>query len=144
MASPFPGMDPFMEEPAMWPSVHSRLIIYLADTLNVLVPERYIANIEERVVLAEPPMDRYADVHIVKQRRKKGRLASGGAGVSVLEPDPSLKVEHEPDEVRESFIEIHRAKKPNSLVAVLEILSPTNKRGGDGRDHGSADAFDRN
>ena len=134
MASPFPGMDPFMEEPAIWPSVHNRLIIYLADTLNLLVPERYVANIEERVVLAEPPTARYPDVHVVKQRRKKSRVGSGRAGVAVLEPDPSLKIEHEPAEVRESFIEIHRAKKPNSLVAVLEILSPTNKRAGDGRE----------
>lgn len=135
MASPFPGMDPFMEEPAIWPGVHSRLIIYLADTLNVLVPDHYVANVEERVVLTDPPSaDRYPDVYVVKQRRKKSRLGSDATAVAVLEADPPLKVEHEPAEVRESFIEIHRAKKPNSLVAVLEILSPTNKRAGDGRD----------
>lgn len=134
MPSPFPGMDPYLEEAGIWPGVHSRLIIYLADTLNVLIPPRYVANVEERVVLTEPPAaHRYPDIHIAKQRGKKSRLGSR-PGVAVLEADPSLEVEGEPSEIRETFIEIHNAKKGDSLVAVLEILSPTNKRAGDGRE----------
>ena len=133
MPNPFPGMDPFMEEPAIWPSVHSRLIIYLADTLNVLMPAQYVANVEERIVLAEPLTDRYPDIHLVKEVRRKGRDDSGAADVAVLEPDPSVEVEFEPNESRETFVEIHRGEKRHSLVAVLEILSPTNKRRGDGR-----------
>lgn len=133
MPSPFPGMDPFMEEPAIWPGVHNRLIIYLADTLNAVMPAQYVANVEERLVLASLSSDRYPDVHLTKHTRKKGRHESVASGIAVMEPDPSVEVEFEPDEIREPFLEIHRGKKPDSLVAVLEILSPTNKRPGDGR-----------
>ncbi len=36
MASPFPGMDPYLE--AHWRDVHARLIIYASDALQVLLP----------------------------------------------------------------------------------------------------------
>jgi hypothetical protein len=52
----------------------------------------------------------------------------------VIEADPALEIEFPPAEFRESFIEIHLARKPGSLVAVLEVLSPTNKNAGEGRD----------
>ena len=28
MPSPFPGMDPYLEHPALWPSVHQGLITF--------------------------------------------------------------------------------------------------------------------
>lgn len=133
MPSPFPGMDPFLEEPEMWPSVHSRLITYCADALNQDMPKGYFATIEERVFLVEPPQTRYPDVHVVKQRRKS-KTKDDSATVAVLEADPSLEIEFPPTEFREPFIEIHLARKPGSLVAVIEVLSPTNKNPGDGRD----------
>lgn len=53
MPSPFPGPDPYLEQPALWPAVHQRLITYLADELNGLLPPRYVANIGERVCVGE-------------------------------------------------------------------------------------------
>ena len=38
MPSPFPGMDPYLEEPVLWSTLHQRLITYIADDLNVLLP----------------------------------------------------------------------------------------------------------
>ena len=32
--TPFPGMDPYLEHPTLWPGVHNRLIIALADVLS--------------------------------------------------------------------------------------------------------------
>jgi hypothetical protein len=29
----FPGMDPYLAAPDLWPGVHSRLVVYLADQL---------------------------------------------------------------------------------------------------------------
>jgi len=45
MSSPFPGMDPYLEEPARWPDVHQRLITYIADALQPQVRPRYYARI---------------------------------------------------------------------------------------------------
>lgn len=36
MASPFPGMDPYLEQ--FWRDVHARLIIYAADQLQAKLP----------------------------------------------------------------------------------------------------------
>ncbi|WP_392533388.1 DUF4058 family protein [Nostoc sp. C117] len=33
MPSPFPGMNPYLENPELWPEVHSRLIIAIADAI---------------------------------------------------------------------------------------------------------------
>ena len=38
MPSPFPGMDPYLENPALWPNVHGRLIAAIADALSPLYP----------------------------------------------------------------------------------------------------------
>jgi hypothetical protein len=34
MRSPFPGMDPYLENPQLWLEVHSRLIVEIADDLT--------------------------------------------------------------------------------------------------------------
>jgi hypothetical protein len=31
MRSPFPGMDPYLEHPSLWPDVHNRLIVAIAE-----------------------------------------------------------------------------------------------------------------
>ena len=134
MSSPFPGMDPFLEEPAIWPSVHNRLITYVADLLNSKLPSGYVATIEERVFLVEPPTSRYPDVYVAKNPRKRTRMEAGTAAVALMDADPALEIEFPPTEIRESFVEIHLARKPGSLVAVLEVLSPTNKNPGNGRE----------
>jgi hypothetical protein len=48
MASPFPGMDPWLEEPALWPDVHARLIAELGRVLGPILRPRYVVRIEER------------------------------------------------------------------------------------------------
>jgi len=34
MPSPFPGMDPYLEAPDLWPDVHARLIAQIAEQLT--------------------------------------------------------------------------------------------------------------
>jgi hypothetical protein len=34
MHSPFPGMDPYLEQPGRWPDVHHRLITAVCDQLQ--------------------------------------------------------------------------------------------------------------
>jgi hypothetical protein len=51
MPSPFPGMDPYLEDPARWPDVHQSLITYIRDMLQPQVRPRYHARMGERVDL---------------------------------------------------------------------------------------------
>ena len=39
MNSPFPGMDPYLEDPAIWMDFHERFITYCSDFLNDSLPD---------------------------------------------------------------------------------------------------------
>lgn len=132
MASPFPGMDPYLEDPAVWPDFHSEFISCMRKALNDRLPGNYDARINERATLIEldePAKSIVPDVVIVKHETRE---PSSGAVATIAE----LKLELEPvtlplafpTEAREPFIEI-RYTADRSLVAVLELLSPTNKSG---------------
>ena len=49
MPSPFPGMDPFLEQPAVFPDFHNRFIAYLSEFLKPDLPQPYYAAIGSRV-----------------------------------------------------------------------------------------------
>ena len=57
MASPFPGMDPYLELSGDWRDFHARLLNALADELSDRLPEGYIARIEEEFHILEYPQE---------------------------------------------------------------------------------------
>jgi hypothetical protein len=126
-------MDPYLEHPALWPDVHNSLISALSDVLAPQLRPRYYVAVEERIYTYEP-----------------GDLVfTGRADVAVgplfpprddpppearTTPDGGLLVELDmADLLRETYLEV-RAVTTNEVVTVLEILSPTNKRPGEGRE----------
>src|SRR3954452_22959070 len=48
MPSPFPGMDPYLENPSIWPDVHHRLGTELSSVLNQSLPPPFYARVEMR------------------------------------------------------------------------------------------------
>ncbi|MFG6101533.1 DUF4058 family protein [Leptothoe sp. EHU-05/26/07-4] len=59
MASPFPGMDPYLEHPEMWPGVHLLMIAALAESLAPQLRPKYSVSVEVRmyeITLVEVPM----------------------------------------------------------------------------------------
>ena len=133
MPGPFPGMDPYLEDPDLWPGVHQGLITYMAEVLNSRLPRGYVARMGERVYVLPPERSIYPDVAIV--RRSREAEPAGGAGVAVAEAaDPSQVVAVFPDEVREPYIEIRAVKGGRQIATVVEVLSYTNKTpGSEGR-----------
>src|SRR5947209_3184336 len=88
MASPFPGMDPYLE--AHWRDIHARLIIYASDALQGALPSSLRARVEERVLLetpegiAEHPL--FPDVRVLEYGPRRGlRTRPEGAAI-VAEP----------------------------------------------------------
>ncbi|MCI0464446.1 MAG: DUF4058 family protein [Gemmataceae bacterium] len=128
MASPFPGMDPYLESPAYWSDFHSRFINYWCEALADALPAAYSARIGERVYLVEqPPVERkliYTDVAVERDDTSSRKRAAKATGVATLEPVTlPLPIQ---EESRETYIEIlHRPDR--ALIAVLELLSPANK-----------------
>lgn len=131
MPSPFPGMDPYLEEPALWPGVHQRLITYASDVMEPALRPRYHALIGERIYLVEPPQSIYPDIVLVQ--RTTPSEPWGGGGVAVADVDAPVLLEIPPQEMREVFIEIVYTTN-GEVVTVIEVLSPSNKTPGEGRD----------
>ncbi len=124
----FPGMDPYLEDPAIWPGVHARFIVYLAEVLRPLVGPRSIADVEQRVYVEGPDREVIPDVVILRNRPE--RLASS---VAVVEDDAYVEVEVPPVEVRETYVVLIDRNSGDRVVATIELVSPTNKYAGPGR-----------
>ena len=138
MPSPFPGMDPFLEDAELFPELHDRLIVHIDEAIMAALPQPYYAVTGSRVWIEYARRRIGPDVRI--QRRSngwRGRAASGG-GAATLEP-PAAKpviIKIPQDEIREPLVEIYvKEGKKHRLVTSIEVLSPSNKTGGDtGRD----------
>jgi hypothetical protein len=136
MPSPFPGMDPYLEHPALWPGVHQGLITYMQAALNTLLPPHYVADIGERLYVVQPERSIYPDVVVIEHPSDlplaaQGSTSASGAAVS----DPPWILTLYPVEMREVFIEILTIGDESRVVTVIEVLSPSNKTAGTpGRD----------
>ena len=52
MPSPFPGMDPYLENPSGWMGFHNTLIVEMMAALNAQLMPAYYADSEERVYIS--------------------------------------------------------------------------------------------
>ena len=134
----FPGMDPYLELPAVFPGIHSRVVIYLADQLAEQIRPRYIASVGERVYVEgyppSPPI--VPDVWVRRTRDDEG------GQLAVLECDAPEFVEAADLEMTEPFIEILDRESDMRVVTVIELVSPSNKYAGPGRDSYLAKQFE--
>jgi hypothetical protein len=130
MPMPFPGMDPYLEHPALWPSVHTRMIVALANQLGPRIRPRYVASVEDRVFIESAEQQRAPDVWIQKAR-PEARSTKPAAGTMIATP---LVVEVQELEVREHYIEILDRYHNLGVVTVIELVSPSNKAAGPGRE----------
>jgi Protein of unknown function (DUF4058) len=132
MPSPFPGMDPYLEHPGMWPEVHHRLISAIADALEQTLSLDYRVAIEKRTYLSVPEdsvLVGIPDVSVYRQAETATATAvlpeTKSAFVTVMLPMP--------EEVKEGYLEI-LDMATGAVVTAIEVLSPTNKRPGTGLD----------
>jgi hypothetical protein len=125
----FPGMDPYLEDPQIWPGVHAAMIVYIRDFLRPLLRPRYIAAVEERVFVEGPDRQIIPDVWL-KRRQTEG----GGQAVAVADADVPVVVRVPALEVHEPYLAILDRQSGQRVVTVIEVVSPTNKFPGPGRE----------
>src|SRR5947209_1504139 len=101
MASPFPGMDPYLEDPRIWSGFHHTFLSAMQERLAPAVRPRYFVRVEERVWVTsqEDPSYRIVvpDMRVIAaggHRRRSPRSAESGATSVIAEPIPVV----EPDE----------------------------------------------
>src|SRR5438105_12773350 len=119
MACPFPGMDPYLEDPAFWPDFHRSFITYFRDALFDRLPEEYEASIDEtmRIVIPdESDTVHFVDVGVTAPDNAGRSGISAGAAVA-LEPVALPAIE----EVRHVWLEV-RHRPERTLVTVIEVL----------------------
>ncbi|MEM7795348.1 MAG: DUF4058 family protein [Cyanobacteria bacterium P01_C01_bin.118] len=126
--SPFPGMNPYLESPVLWSEVHSWLIVELARMLNPWITPKYRAAVEKRVY-EETILIGIPDVSVVRQQPEEATLPQSS---TVTLSQPVLVELPEWEATVERYLEI-RNVATGEVVTVVEVLSPKNKRAGEGR-----------
>jgi hypothetical protein len=131
--SPFPGMDPYLESPDLWPDAHNSLMTIFREQLAPLLAPNYVAELNTQIVIDSfgdgPPEIESAlpDVTITQPRLIRESSAESTAVAAPLR----LRV---PQSVPTRLVTIYiRHRETERLVTVIELLSPVNKRPGDGR-----------
>jgi hypothetical protein len=134
MLNPFPGMNPYLEHPELWHQVHNRLIVGIADAIADRVAPKYVVSIEQRIYQSfDDPQSLVgiADVGIKRDAWTTEPNDRDEGSVSTLIKPQRVQVEM-PWEVKERYLEV-REVATKELVTVIEVLSPTNKKAGEGR-----------
>jgi hypothetical protein len=127
MVSPFPGMDPYLEDPRTWESVHTRLIAVMGELLSAQVEPHFYVDVETTIYVVEPDA--------VTRRQVKADLflvTTGGhsppSSTSTITA-PTIVERVYPDETRQHYLEV-RDTANRAVVATIELLSPANKAPG--------------
>ena len=139
MSSPFPGMNPYLERPGLWPSFHFRLIGAIAAALEPQLSQQYYIEVETRSYQSND-LDEGGD-EVLIGIPDAAVIAKGN---SKFEPQPlasvALATQTLPQRVRvpmpmpvnERYLEVREAGT-NAVITAIEVLSPKNKRAGPGR-----------
>jgi Protein of unknown function (DUF4058) len=136
MSNPFPGMNPYLEHPELWPEIHSKLIVAIADVLVPQLVPKYRVNIERRIYQVNGEDSLLVGIpDVVVQQRLRTQTDQTSYNVAVAAPPitPRRVRMPIPLEFRESYLEV-RDIATKQVVTVIEVLSPTNKRPGQGRE----------
>ena len=136
MPSPFPGMDPYLESPALWPDVHHELISEIRAALNPALVPRYVARVELRVYISDDDdPGRQVLVPDLRVEKTPGRRVAKAPKKepAVASAEPLIVPTLMDEEIEEAFLKIIRVES-EELVTLIEVLSPANKvRGSRGR-----------
>jgi Protein of unknown function (DUF4058) len=139
MPSPFPGMDPYLEQPVFWSEFHNRLIVAIADAIVPSLLPRYYVGVETRTYRDHDDGELLIgipDAVILSTKgqsqglpSQSGPIASAAVATQIRPQEVTLPVS---SETKERYLEVREAGT-DAVIAGIEVLSPKNKRKGDGR-----------
>ena len=82
MPSPFPGMDPYLEDESLWPAFHHQLVMGLYQILLPGLVDRYRARVHQRQYFTEQALftsvtrQEHREDYIEIRQRSDGRLVT--------------------------------------------------------------------
>ena len=135
MPSPFPGMNPYLEQPGSWMDFHQAFAIYIRDTLVPLVGTNYYVGVEERLYVSEwneEDRESFVGRADVSVHEPMNGPRDSSTLTATLEAPLQVLVEIPEANVGLNALSI-RDRESEAIVTVIEILSPSNKFAGDDR-----------
>ena len=128
MPSPFPGMDPYIEDPEIWSDFHLDLAAEIRTRLNQVIQPAYVARLIPRVTYE---IVEIAKTHMVRpdvgiwQSQLSPKPQAGTA--VLIPPAPTISTVRLEVPLRLANVEV-RKTGTLELVTAIEILSPVNKQ----------------
>ncbi len=136
MPSPFPGMNPYLETPTLWSQVHTHLIVAIADYMNPLLRPKYRMSMEQRVYTDTNNDDNLELVgipdNVVFSPSSTPTKTPSNVAVAPPKVKPLTISLPQPQTVKEWYLKVKNVET-QEVVTVIEILSPKNKKLGEGR-----------
>jgi virulence-associated protein VagC len=137
MPSPFPGMDPYLEQPAFWSSFHSRLIVAIADYIAPQIMPKYYIEVETRTYSQSADSELLIGIpdavvfSSVDKFTLPQNITDDTSSVAILNRPQQVRLPMRV-EVKERYLEV-RELGTDAVITAIELLSPANKRTGKGR-----------
>ncbi len=133
MPSPFPGMNPYLEQELVWHDFHESFMPLARDCLSAQVDPNYVVKIDEHVYIHELPAGSArllgrADLGVAENSPP----VASASETAVLEAPAKVSLPAV-DFERLSFLEI-RDRADWRLISVVALLSPSNKYAGPDRE----------
>lgn len=135
MPSPFPGMNPYLELAALWQEFHNRLIIAISDALTPALQPNYYVAVETRTYLDDDNPELLVgipDAMVLTPSSATSPATSTEPTAIATRTRPQQIRLPMPVEVKQRYLEV-REVGTHQVVTVIEVLSPKNKRKGEGR-----------
>lgn len=136
MPSPFPGMDPYLENPGLWRDVHHNLITECQALLTAQLRPKYLVRIEERAYITDEseewsrPRQRVPDIEVLgRPGWEESRFTPEDAAQPSETSEPVVATTWFEEEVHEAYLKIVD-RLSRDVVTVIELLSPANKAPG--------------
>ncbi|NES46543.1 DUF4058 family protein, partial [Moorena sp. SIO2C4] len=134
MPSPFPGMNPYLEHPEVWPGIHLLLIGELAKFLSPQLRPKYRVGVEVRMyeTIGEQSLLVGIPDLTVKGSQVTTKQLITNVAVAQAPTQPQTVQVPVPETIKQGYLEV-REVATKEVVTAIEILSPINKRSGEGR-----------
>jgi hypothetical protein len=129
-------MNPYLEQDEVWPDFHHHFLTLLAESLVAQVRPNYIVKVEEHLYVHELSAEERlrfgrADVAI---KRPAAHSTSAGSAVPVAQTAPHYgRLPIATDVERQGFLQV-QDRRTREVVAMIEVISPSNKRMGADRE----------
>jgi hypothetical protein len=127
-------MNPYLEHPGVWPGVHHLLISEIARLLSPQLRPKYRVAVEVRMYETSGENSLLVGLPdvIVQRSLTATNPTRANVAVAAATAQPTRVTIPVPETIKEGYLEV-REVGTEEVVTTIEILSPTNKRSGKGR-----------